>query len=208
MPVASGASAGDGGASVDSPAISSNALKYDSVGENDVKPKSIVAPMAEFEKIRAVVMEDLCKLCASDHLSLHALRMILSSLPSLSNDNDSLQIQTALQEHPFLHKACMNENVTTEIIQCLLQQFPNAAQVGSVKFCPIGETIAFPLHLACQNQNCCIGVIELLIKKYPEALQLSCIADEGIPFFEASEFYISGLPLHYYLSREKNVDIR
>ena len=67
-------------------------------------------------------MEDLFNLCASDDLSLLALQKMLGSLPSSSNNNNDLH------EYPFIHEACMNnKEVTFEIVDCLLQHFPNAA---------------------------------------------------------------------------------
>ena len=147
-------------------------------------------------------MEDLFNLCASDDLSLLALQKMLGSLPSSSNNNNDLH------EYPFIHEACMNnKEVTFEIVDCLMQQFPNAAQVGSVRYCPGGEITSYPIHVACRNKKCSSAVIELLINKYPDALQHSCIANDGVPVYDACDC-ISGLPLHYYLSRGSNVDIR
>jgi len=65
----------------------------------------------------------------------------------------------------------------------------------------ISET--YPLHVACANGHCPNDVIRLLIEQYPPACEHLSNINEGI--YDDNE--VAGLPLHYYLAQNKNVDI-
>ena len=73
----------------------------------------------------------------------------------------------------FFLEACRNERVTEEIIQCLLEYFPNAVSANNV-----GWT---PLHYACSNKNVTNGIVHLLIDAAPDSVRSA--TDEGwMPF--------------------------
>jgi len=98
----------------------------------------------------------------------------------------------------------MNKKVTLEIIQCLLDINPNSAVV---RFNCINNN-AFPLHLACCNESCPDSIIELLIEENPEALGRFCHTKWIWPDDYDTTTHSTGfLPLHYYLARQKNVNI-
>jgi len=111
---------------------------------------------------------------------------------------------------PFFHKACMNEDVNLEVIQCMIDEWPWIAEENTdATRCPDGRTEAFPIHIACVNEHCPGSVIELLLKHGPiKALGVSSIVNEGVlsELDEHQDDYIEGLPLHYYLAREDNVE--
>ena len=66
----------------------------------------------------------------------------------------------------------------------------------------------FPLHVACQNQYCPTSIIMLLFAKYPQALTKLCKLDGyGIFYDEYWDKGVKGTPLHYYISRRRNIDI-
>ena len=69
----------------------------------------------------------------------------------------------------------MNERVTADIVQLLLQNFPGAAGGPDEKeFQPI------PLHVACWNRNATVEIISLLIDAFPQSVFKRSI-DGGMP---------------------------
>ena len=154
------------------------------------------------------VLEELWDLCASeDELSLDALREKINLLPPSYTGFTYYD-----NRMPFFHRACMNKNITSEIIKYLLQKFPSAASITTDLFCGDRSRAyteeAYPLHLCCYNENCPNSVIEILVKKYPEAISAFSLVKEGINSGEYDGCYVEGLPIHYYLSRTtSNVDI-
>jgi len=156
-------------------------------------------------------IEDLHKICASD-LSLAALQEKIDSLDEsdIGYISQVLYAEGDIYEYdntPFLHYACMNKNVTVEIIKCLMDTFPDECRTTR-NFCasPDDEAEAYPLHLACCNEDCPSDVIRFLVEQHPEALKQLCVVDDGI-YETYTDFYIKGLPIHYYLARNCNVDI-
>jgi len=169
----------------------------------------------ELDELAYGHIKELYELCSSDNLSLSALQQKINTLDERDIQNISrvqyIELPKAYEEgnvieqFPFLHMACRNKNVTLEIINYLLDTFPNTTgKWSSDKFCSC-ETEAYPLHLACCNEDCPTTVIEYLVIEFPSTIQHSCVVGKGI-HPEHPEFYIEGLPLHYYLSRDKNVD--
>jgi len=71
----------------------------------------------------AAALKELEELCTSDKLSIDELQNML-------NKYKSLIINNADQHHSsvLFHQACMNKNVTLDIIQELLIYFPNAVE--------------------------------------------------------------------------------
>jgi len=149
------------------------------------------------QSIESLVRE-LEKFCESDALSLDALREKINQITPSSG---------AIQSSSFLHRACMNMRVTLEIVAFILDAFPELGCVRTIFFCPDGETTAYPLHLACCNKSCPASAIELLMKRNPSALSHLCIIDEGVKVCVYYDEYVEGLPLHYYLMRESNIDL-
>ena len=133
-------------------------------------------------------------ICTSDELSLKALIGVIELIPP-----------HAVRESSFLHHACANRKVSLDIVKCLLDKFPEAAHIRTDVF-SYGKTTAYPIHLACDNEFCPRSVVELLAMRFPQALfHLSIVGDGPLtitPLFDVTE----GLPLHYYLARETNVD--
>ena len=151
-------------------------------------------------------MRDFDELCASDDLSLIALQEKVDVL-------DKNEIGYELVTGSCLHKICMNKNVTPEIIEYLLDIFPETVSIVNERELDISseseevkewDLVAYPLHIACYNKDCTSSVIRLLLERYPPVLEQKCIVGDGINFYEYNG--ISGLPLHYYLARNCNVD--
>ena len=149
-------------------------------------------------------MEELDKFCLTGDLSLTSLREKISQL---STDDIT---QETYNEHPFLHTLCMNFEVTLELVECILDSFPGAVTWQSNSFhfeddedLDFVPTTSHALHCACYNDECPDSVIELLLERYPSALEQLCLVEDGV----YGEYYIRGLPLHYYLSRPVNVDL-
>ena len=132
------------------------------------------------------------ELCVSDKLSITSLQKTINR-PGLIPINNHQETLFAF------HHVCHNKNVTMEIIELLLEHFPDSARVLCSEFATsvlkhksISKT--YPLHIACCNENCPSDVIRFLVEQYPSAL--GHLSNE-----------VAGLPLHYYLARNSNVDI-
>ena len=103
-----------------------------------------------------------------------------------------------MKESSFLHRACYNKNITRDILNCLLDFYPDASQIAKIIY-PDQKTKAYPLHLACLNNNCSSAIILDLVKRNPTAISHMCSIHQVIQ--------ISHTPLHCYLSRPSNVDL-
>jgi len=178
------------------------------------------------------LQSELCQVCESDDISVDTLREKIQELCYSSGCEDNTRSSPlgilrhkikhlnpcdskALRElnvHPFFHKACLNKNVTLEVVRYLLDEFPG---IEKVMWCYHGDEIYFhedvsaghPLHLCCYNQYCPTSVIELMIKIYPSALShYSSIQFVDNFDIDYSEYY-KICPLMYYLTRTSNLDI-
>jgi len=160
-------------------------------------------------------IKELEDFCASDDLSIDELRKILD-LPYV------------LEGSSCIHRVCMNKNVTLEIVECLLDLYPQAlySNMNMMIDEQTVTTSAYPLHLACCNKDCPNEVIELLLKKegcdqsqdmcytvlklkkeHNQQLMHMCYTgfDWGKTGLGRNTY--GGTPLHYYLSRISNIDI-
>ena len=153
------------------------------------------------------LMDELVVICESKDLSIESLKAKIKLLPS--HHTASAYVHHKYSSRPFFHAACMNKNITLEIIEYLLDAFPLVQNLPTAYFCPDGETTSYALHCACYNNNCPNEVIKLLVKNNsasPASLNQFCLVGDGVQC-EDYDDYIRGLPLHYYLARESNVDI-
>ena len=152
------------------------------------------------------------KFCSSDDLSLDG---ILQRITDGRSNGVSLAI--SLCDSSLLHRVCMNENVTLEIVEYLVDLYPRTIHRCAIHSClDIPDEYiesAYPLHLACYNKECPNEVIQLLLRKDQERYQLHnmCRMDfdygnTGIILDEDDDYY-GGTPLHLYLSRTSNVNL-
>jgi len=150
-----------------------------------------------------IFMMELCDLCESDKLfSLDALQTKLNQLPGDLPAPPTAEFSGS--EYDYFPRACMNKNVTYEIIRCLLDIYPNSAAVRSNDI----NNNAFPLHMACSNESCPDSIIKLLMEENPEALGSFCHTIGIWPYdYDPTTHSTGFLPLHYYLTRRKNVNI-
>ena len=144
--------------------------------------------------------------CASDDLSIDELRRMTEGL-SLNFRHGS----------SFLHRACLNKNVTLEIAEHLFKTHHHALHNNmSIKIDEEKVVSAFPLHLACYNKDCPNEVIQFLLERNnitnTKQLILERICymnfDWGstdVHLVDDNEY--GGTPLHFYLSRTSNVDM-
>jgi hypothetical protein len=139
--------------------------------------------------LEARSVEDLVKqledFCDSDDLSIDALRYQVGLIPPNA---------TAVQNSSFLHKACLNENVTLPIIECLLDALIYHYDSAHEQW-----ATSYPLHLACCNGRCPNSIIKMLVEKYPLALCHLCMVKVKNVKGPLALCYNSppGLPLHY-----------
>jgi len=140
-------------------------------------------------------------LCASDDLSIDKLRTMVEEItPQDYVPDGDLNI---LAGSSFLHKVCMNKNITLEIVEYLLNLYPTAMDK---------ENSAFPLHLACCNKDCPNEVVELLLSSCINKIRNYLLKhicymndDWGDMGYGTNDY--GGTPLHFYLSRTSNVDL-
>jgi len=145
----------------------------------------------QHESFNQTLIKELEDFCASDDLSIDKLSS-MTKLISLNSCN--------LEGSSFLHKVCMNKNVTLEIVQHLLDLYPSAVQY-LLELPDFIKSAAYPLHLACCNKDCPNEVIELLIEKSDDTLYTH------ICYWESNTNRYGGTPLHFYLSRTSNIDL-
>ena len=106
-------------------------------------------------------VEEFEDLCSSEDLYLDELKRFIEGI-SL-DDFD-------LSHSSFLHRACMNENVTLEIVMYLLRLYPGTINtsfdLSDDEYASISAS-SYPLHLACFNKDCPNDVIEKLLYNSP-----------------------------------------
>ena len=144
--------------------------------------------------------ENFCQ-SKSDDLSIDKLRRM----------TEDITIDYLEEDRPFLNRVCMNKNVTLEMVEHLLELYPQAIntciEYGNDGF---EDPLPNPLHLACLNEDCPKEVILLLLRKKQQHLRKMClmyctnkwnntdIDCDGPP---------GGTPIHYYLTRSSNIDL-
>jgi len=164
------------------------------------------------------MLYDLFGYCVSDELILPTLQ---DKMNKLFDRFPVHEIKEQYPGYPLLHNVCLSKRVTMEIVEYLLEKFPYAASVLSEDYgrdwCKgmpyfIHTKNSYPLHLACYNQYCSTTIIKLLMEKYPTAIRhftwaghtdiLECGGCNGEPD------EVEGVPLHYYVMRESNIQIK
>ena len=149
------------------------------------------------------LMSSVSFFCESDDLSMPALKKHISQLMSKLPRHI---IKDYYKFRPFFHNVCMNERVTMEMIQYLLFLFPYVCEEKDEN--SADETYAYPLHFCCYNQNCSSEIIKLIMDKNPKALVTWSAIERRFDLMDyGGDDEAKGLPLHYYLARESNVDI-
>ena len=97
------------------------------------------------------LMDELVEICESNDLSIESLKAKIKLLPSHILSSSDHYVLLYYGSRPFLHMACMNTNVTLEIIEYLLHEFPLVQNLPTSYFFPDGETTSYALHCACYN---------------------------------------------------------
>ena len=140
----------------------------------------------------------------NDKFSIKGLREQLDRIPKNA-------IKDVIQCAKML---CTTPNISVEVIKCLLEYHPEAISSKC------SDETSYPLHYACQSTDCAHDVIVFLMEKHPAVLrQFSVINDEGVDtsstyigedvYDYEDSYQVSGLPLHYYLSRPtKDIDMK
>ena len=157
---------------------------------------------------------DLFDYCFSDELTLPTLQDKMKNLFDRYPLHE-IEIRKQYKHTPLLHCVCFSKGVTMKIVKYILDIFPNAAGVLSEEYCfaePkfVHTEKTYPLHMACLNQHCSTAIIRFLMEKYPPAIKhwagdtdvLECGGCDGQPD------EVEGVPLHYYVMRETNIQIK
>ena len=96
--------------------------------------------MSEEDGYSYHTIDELEDLCSSEYLSLVELQKV--SKDDILNDID-------LRHSSFLHRACMNENVTLEIVMYLLRLYPGTINT-SLDISQTTSTLVFRrVHILC-----------------------------------------------------------
>ena len=74
-----------------------------------------------------ILFEQLYTICESDEISLTLLREEINLLRPQNNINNDFHENYEFA--PFFHAACMNKYITLEVIQYLLDEFPQVVEV-------------------------------------------------------------------------------
>ena len=152
---------------------------------------------------------DLFEYCVSDELTLPSLQDKMNKL------FDRFPVHE-IKEHYPQFPLCLSKGVTMEIVEYLLEKLPYAADVLSEEYgrdwddsMPyfICTNNAYPLHLACCNQYCSTAIIELLMEKYPAAIKYFTWAGDTDILECGHSNEVEGVPLHYYVTRETDIQI-
>jgi len=142
------------------------------------------------------------QLCESDVISIESLQHII--------DEDIIEMED-VKCSSFFHRACYNKNITRDIINYLLEFYPEAADITTEMYClhrhPDAKTSSYPLHLACLNDHCSTEIVMNILKRNPIALYHMCMLGREIQTGDYDHTHVEGLPLHYYLSRTCNMDL-
>ena len=64
------------------------------------------------------LLQELCDFCESNDLSLSRLQEKINSVPTHVIRGDSYKYR------PFFHKICLNENITLDVIEHIVNEFP------------------------------------------------------------------------------------
>lgn len=152
------------------------------------------------------LVKELEDFCGSSALSLDGLLKIVEKISPIHLSSG------AVLRSSFLQQACLNKNVALEMVQFLLDAFPGAASITATATAHTYEYesddfTSYSLHCACYNDSCPSAVIELLMKSNPSAIGHMCLVGDGVDCGGYEETWVEGLPLHYYLGRESNIDI-
>jgi len=152
--------------------------------------------MYHYYEINGKFVNYLNQYCNEDGMSIIGLKEHIENIPQIF-------LQDVLHEADML---CGSKNVTLDIIKCLLEYYPEGASMEIKCYSGSGEVKAFPIHVACKNKHCPSDVIEFLMKQYPAALRQISIFEDGVNVPSGlldgyNEYEVSGLPLHYYVSR-------
>ena len=90
-----------------------------------------------------------------------------------------------------------------------IRRFPDAPRTLCTEFATeeddeTSTSETYPLHIACSNEVCPSEVIRFLVEQYPPACKHSSNINGGA---KCDAYNAAGLPLHYYLAQNINVDI-
>ena len=154
-------------------------------------------------------LDELCDYCISDELTLSTLQVKVKSFVIKFP-----LYEIRYQNFPLLHIACLSKSVTLDIVEYMLAAFPRVVKTESEddsNYDVDGDSVdtykKFPLHCACYNQYCPSSIVSLLIERYPNALEHFAPCEYLFIVGGKDDLIVEGLPLHYYVARETNVDI-
>jgi hypothetical protein len=91
-----------------------------------------------------------------------------------------------------LHFACMTEAVSLQVVEYLVEQFPDAVKAENFRYRQL------PLHFACVNEVASLEVVQYLVEQWPGSVRAS-IADGSIPMHLACSNKAPSLEVVQYL---------
>jgi len=154
----------------------------------------------------------LSRYCEAKGVTVDNIRKRISSIPKELFFSEVCNLPEHLN---LLQKVCSNKNVTLDVVEYLLAEYDSGGAGREIDVNYSHDPLtAYPLHWACMNSSCPDSVIQLLVTRYPTALRKVSVLDGGVSVdhpipreLVQDEGSLAGLPLHYYLGRDKNIDI-
>ena len=120
-------------------------------------------------------------------------------------------VQLVLQINPYASYFCSNNfsGISYEDEDVSRYEAVNGEEMSSTSLKAKKKKCsdrAYPIHIAASNERCPNCIVELLSKSNPSALKHLCILENRICNVDGHEV-AQGTPLHYYLSRKKNMSV-
>jgi len=103
-------------------------------------------------------LKDIVEKVGTDFLRAHDADVVVR------DDDDEWHRGTLWHRETLLHAACDNKHATLEVVQWLVEQYPEALRHRA------GFYQGIPLHSACRNRTIRLEVVEFLIDAHPEGL--------------------------------------
>jgi hypothetical protein len=117
-----------------------------------------------------LVNEQLIEACTQEPQSFDNIRKLVESCPDAVTMRNSLRLfdrdgdECIIEGYP-LHFAVLNETVSLQVVEYLVEQFPRAVKEPNFAY----ERL--PLHFACLNEAASHLLVPYLVKQWPDSVK-------------------------------------
>jgi ankyrin repeat protein len=126
-----------------------------------------------------LVNEQLIEACTEEPQSFDKIRNLVESCPDAATMRNSLRLldrdgdECIIEGYP-LHFAVLNETVSLQVVEYLVEQFPRAVKEANCAY----ERL--PLHFACLNEAASLVLVPYLVEQWPDSVRETS-ADGRLP---------------------------